>query len=152
MADYFSDVLTQINAVPDSTVSRRDLGGAVKSARFDVTPGAVPLVNDRLFLTLLPPGARVVGGVFEVTNAFGGAGTNARIRTETTDAVFAGAGAFNLAAAGQWIIDQVARGLDYLAKKNTAKPETWEAVYVQVGAVAFGVSTGRIRGVILYVD
>lgn len=152
MADYFSDVLTQINAVPDSTVSRRDLGGAVKMARFDLANGANVLVGDRLFLTLLPPGARVVGGVFEITNAFGSATSNGKIRTETTDLVFSGAGAINLATAGQWVIDRIARGLDYVAKKNPAKPETWEAVYLQVEAIASAVTTGRIRGVILYVD
>lgn len=152
MADYFSDVLTQINAVPDSTVSRRDLGGAVKSARFDIAPGAAVLVSDRLFLTQLPPQARVVGGVFEVTSAFGATASNGKIRTETTDLVFSGAGAIDLAAAGQWVIDRVARGLDYIAKKNPAKPEAWEAVYLQVAAITTAVTTGRIRGVILYVD
>lgn len=152
MADFFSDVLTQINAVPDSTVSRRDLGGSVKSARFDIAPGANVQVSDRLFLTLLPPNARVVGGVFEVTNAFGSATSNGKIRTETTDQVFAANNALNLAAAGQWVIDRVARGLDYIAKKNPAKPETWEAVYLEVQAIASAVTTGRIRGVILYTD
>lgn len=152
MADYFSDVLTQINAVPDSTVSRRDLGGSVKSARFDIANGAAVVNGDRLFLTLLPPNARVVGGVFEVTNAFGSATSNGKIRTETTDQVFAANNALNLAAAGQWVIDRVARGLDYIAKKNPAKPETWEAVYLEVQAIASAVTTGRIRGVILYTD
>lgn len=152
MTDYFSDVLTQINAVPDSTVSRRDLGGAVKSARFDIAPGAAVLVSSRLFLTQLPPQARVVGGVFEVTSAFGAAPSNGKIRTETTDLVFSGAGAINLAAAGQWVIDRVARGLDYIARKNPARPEAWEAVFLQVEAITTAVTTGRIRGVILYVD
>ena len=150
MPDYFSTALTRIRDLPDSQVSRHELGGHVRVAKFDIAPGANVVDGDRLFLTLLPAKARVVGGVFEVTNAFGSATSNGKIRTDTTDLAFSGANALNLATAGQWVIDRVARGLDYEGKRPSAAQE-WERVYVEVQAIASAVTTGRIRGVILYV-
>lgn len=150
MADYFSTALAAVNAVPDSQAPRHQIDGRVHAATFDIAPGANVVNGDRLFLTILPAKARVVGGVFEVTNAFGSATSNGKIRTDTTDEVFAADNAFNLAAAGQWVIDRVARGLDYEAKRPAAASQ-WERVYLEVQAIASAVTTGRIRGTILYV-
>jgi hypothetical protein len=150
MPDFFSSVLTGQRATPPALPNRTLQQGHVQAATFDLAPGANIAVGDRLFLCRLPKGARVVGGVFEVTNVFGAASTNGRIRTETTNDVFAGPNQFNLAAVGQWVIDRVARGLDYVGKSRD-NVEGYELVFVDVQAVTSPVTTGRIRGVILYV-
>jgi hypothetical protein len=150
MPDFFSTVLTGQRATPPALPNRTLQQGHVQAVTFDIAPGAVVAATDRLFLCRLPKGARVVGGVFEVTNVFGSASTNGKIRTETTDNVFAGANAFNLATAGQWVIDRIARGLDYVGKSRDGV-EGYEQVYVEVQTVTSGVTTGRIRGVIQYV-
>jgi len=150
MPDFFSSVLAGQRATPPTLPNRTLQQGHVQAVTFDLAPGAAVAVGDRLFLCRLPKGARVVGGVFEVTNTFGSSTTNGKIRTETTDNVFAGSGAFNLAAVGQWVIDRIARGLDYVGKSRDGV-EGYEMVYVEVQNVTSPVTTGRIRGVILYV-
>lgn len=150
MPDYFSTLLTGLRATPPTLPDRTSQQGHVQAVTFDIAPGANVVVSDRLFLCRLPKGARVVGGVFEVTNAFGSATSNGKIRTETTDLVFSASGGINLAAAGQWVVDRIARGLDYVGKsRNSVEAE--EFVYLQVEAIASAVTTGRIRGVLLYV-
>jgi hypothetical protein len=150
MSSYFSTVLAGQRANPPSLPNRTLQQGHVQAVSFDIAPNANVAVGDRLFLCRLPKGARVVGGVFEVTNVFGAASTNGKIRTETTDNVFAGPNAFLLQAAAPWVIDRIARGLEYVGKSRDGV-EGYELVYVEVQAVTSPVTTGRIRGVIQYV-
>jgi hypothetical protein len=150
MPDFFSTVLTGQRATPPALPNRTFQQGHVQAVTFDLAPGANIAVGDRLFLCRLPKGARVVGGVIEVTNVFGSASTNGKIRTETTDNVFAGPNAFLLQAVAPWAIDRVGRGVDYVGKSRDGV-EGYELVYVEVQAVTSPVTTGRIRGVIQYV-
>jgi hypothetical protein len=150
MPDFYSTVLTGQRATPPALPNRTLQQGHVQAVTFDIAPGVNVAVGDRLFLCRLPKGARVVGGVFDVTNAFGSATSNGKLRTETTDNVFFGANALLLSNAGFYSIDRIARGLDYVGKSRDGI-EGYELVYVEVQAVTSPVTTGRIRGVIQYV-
>lgn len=150
MPDFFSTVLTGQRAEPPSLPERNVQGGHVQQVVFDIAPGANVQNGDRLFLCRLPKGAVIVGGVFEVTNAFGSATSNGKIRTSTTDTVFSGANAINLATAGQWVVDRIARGLAYAAG-SVDGVQAHEFVFLEVQAIASAVTSGRIRGVLLYV-
>lgn len=145
MADYYSTALAGLQSNPQELASRQDLWGDVQSVTFDVEPGAAVAVSDRLILARLPKRARIVGGTIEVTNAFGSVTSNAKVGTTSDDDAIAGANALNLATAGQWQIDRAARGQGYTA------PD-YEDVFVTVQAIASAVTTGRIRGTILYVN
>lgn len=122
----------------------------VRAAPFDTgTVASTVAVNDRVFLTVLPPTARIVGGVVCVVSPLGASGTNGKLTSDIGD--LTAANALNLGAASAFTIDTVSKGLlkdwGYQSTTTTGGARLWIAVQ----AVVTAAPNWRVCGVFFYV-
>jgi hypothetical protein len=157
MATLFSDAFPEQTNAP-GLVSYRASGGTVKVATFSYTVptgGVAVTTASRLNLFLMPFNARIVRGVIEVTTAFGtGTACNLVAIDAATDTTLWGSGGVNLATAGLYEVDRVARGMLYTSPTDI--PSSIRAnggVRIALAPAAAGTfaAGGQVRGFFLYV-
>jgi hypothetical protein len=129
---------------PPVLVNARDWGGMQRSAYAVYAPG-VNIVNGWVVrLARIPAGNRIRGGLIDVTNAFGAAGTQANLGfTGAAAALLANQ---PLAAAAQVLFDRESRGVGTLVPGPNG---TDTDLILTVTGVVTPVATGRI---VVYVD
>jgi hypothetical protein len=157
MATLFSDAFPdQVNA--PGLVSYRESGGTVKVATFGYTvpTGGVPVTTaSRLNLFLMPFRARIVRGLIQVVTAFGtGTACDLVAIDAATDTTLWGSGGVNLATAGLYDVDRVARGAFYTSPPDIpASIRANGGVRIALAPAASGTFTagGQVRGFFLYV-
>lgn len=131
-------------ASPPSLVNARDWGGMVHGAYAVYAPG-VQLVNGWVVrLARIPAGARIRGGLIDITNAFGAAGTQASFGFTGAATQFLTNQA--LSAAVQVIFDRETRGVGTLVPGSNG---TDVDLIMTVTGVATPVTTGRL---VIWVD
>ena len=141
---------------PAASLSYRDLGGHVKAAHFvfeNPTGNVIgaSTTGERAWLTVLPPGAKIVGGFIMVTQSFGAGVTAATLRRETGDTnLFETGVTIDLTATtAPFNLDRGARGVGATMPE---KPVNVKGERVGLALnVAGGAGVGRCHGVIFYI-
>jgi hypothetical protein len=140
----FSTGYAGVVANPPNIVNARNWGGMLHSV-YDVYAPGVNLTNGWVVrIAQVPAGARVRGGVIDITNPFGAAGTQANFG-------FAGAATALLTnqalnAATQVVLDREARGVGVLVPGAHG---TNTDLIMTVTGVVTPVATGRL---VVYLD
>lgn len=148
MADAFSNHFPTDQA---ALLSYRDQGGHVKAVHFTFSnpAGNVIGTSDRVYLTVLPPNAKIVGGHIMVTQSFGTGVNAATLRRETGNTQIGTATIDLTNTTAPHTIDREARGVGHTMPAKPAIPRG-ERVYLVLNT-AGAAGQGQLHGVIFYV-